>query len=430
MSLDIENFGCRLNALDGDYIRQAAEAAGLKHATIINSCAVTTQAIRQARQAVRKAAKKTAPKGDKQPIFVTGCAAQIDEAQFATMPQVARVIGNADKRNPKAYRPHAPAQQISNIQQDESITKPAARQPMPTQKRARALVQVQTGCNHRCTFCIIPFGRGNARSQPIADIVRDCRALIQQGHKEIIFTGIDITSWGADIGEGGLATLIRAVLDKVPDLARLRLSSLDVGECDAALLDLIAHEPRLMPHLHLSLQAGDDMILKRMKRRHTHAQAVSICDYLKQHRTDIVFGADIIAGFPTETDSMFDNSLKLVRACELVWLHVFPFSPRPNTPAARMPQLPAALIKERAARLRKAGARQRKAWLVRQVGRTLPVLLESATRGRTEHFAQIELRAQIALGTKPQSATQTKSSQLIQAHVTAHNGDMLYGEIV
>jgi len=420
MSLDIENFGCRLNALDGDYIRQAAGVAGLKHATIINSCAVTTQAIRQARQAVRKAAKKANSKGTKQPIFVTGCAAQIDEAQFKSMPQVTRIIGNGDKRNPKAYRPHAPVQHISNIM----ATKPTPRQPMPTQKRARALVQVQTGCNHRCTFCIIPFGRGNARSQPIADIVRDCHALIAQGHKEIIFTGVDITSWGADIGEGGLATIIRAVLDKVPDLARLRLSSLDVGELDPALLDLIAHEPRLMPHLHLSLQAGDDMILKRMKRRHTHAQAISVCAYLKRHRPDIVFGADIIAGFPTETESMFANSLKLVRACDLVWLHVFPFSPRPNTPAARMPQIQPSIIKKRAARLRKAGARIRNAWLDSQIGRTLPVLLESPSRGRTEHFAQI------ALGVKAKPAPQAKNSQLIKAHVTSHNGDMLYGEIV
>ena len=424
MSLDIENFGCRLNALDGDYIRQAAVEAGLKHATIINSCAVTTQAIRQARQAVRKAAKKTAPKGKTQPIFVTGCAAQIDAAQFAAMPQVARIIGNAEKRNPTAYRQSAPAQQISNIQQAKPTHTATVRQPMPTQKRARAFVQVQTGCNHRCTFCIIPFGRGNARSQPIADIVRDCRTLIAQGHKEIIFTGVDITSWGADIGEGGLAVLIRAVLDKVPELPRLRLSSLDVAELDPAMLDIIAHEPRLMPHVHLSLQAGDDMILKRMKRRHTHAQAVGICEHIKQHRPDIVFGADIIAGFPTETDSMFDNSLQLVRACELVWLHVFPFSPRPNTPAARMPQVPPALIKKRAARLRKAGALLRKAWLTRQIGRTLPVLLESASRGRTEHFAQIDLTAQ------KKHAPQAKSGQLIQAHVTGHNGDMLHGEIV
>lgn len=426
MSLDIENFGCRLNALDGDYIRQAALEAGLKHATIINSCAVTTQAIRQARQAVRKAAKKADKTGTKQPIFVTGCAAQIDAAQFKTMPEVARLIGNAEKRTPAAYRQAAPTQQISNIMH----AKPKIRQPMPTQNRARAFVQVQTGCNHRCTFCIIPFGRGNARSQSIADIVRDCRTLIEQGHKEIIFTGVDITSWGADIGEEGLATLIRAVLDKVPELSRLRLSSLDVGELDKSMLDLIAHEPRLMPHVHLSLQAGDDMILKRMKRRHTHAQAVSICAYLKQRRPDIVFGADIIAGFPTETDSMFDNSLKLVHACELVWLHVFPFSPRPNTPAARMPQLPAAIIKKRAARLREAGARQRNAWLDSQIGRTLPVLLESASRGRTEHFAQIELSAQTKPATQAQNPNKIKSGQLIQAHVTAHNGDMLQGEIV
>ncbi len=319
----VESFGCRLNALEGDVVARAAQQAGLNNATIINGCAVTSEAMRQAGQAARKA-KRADPDAK---IIVTGCAAQTDAARFSAMPEVDLVLGNEEKLSPAAYG--AQSDQVSDI-----MTLQRATPLLDTSQtaRARAFVQVQTGCDHRCTFCIIPFGRGNSRSVPIDQVVRRCRRLVADGHKEIVLTGVDVTSYGPDIGEAGLGALVKAILDGVPDLPRLRLSSIDAVEIDQGLLDMVIHEPRLMPHLHLSLQAGDDMILKRMKRRHSRQQAIDFCNKLKSQRPDIAFGADIIAGFPTETEAMFAQSEKLVAECDLVWLHVFPIR---NAPAHR-----------------------------------------------------------------------------------------------
>ncbi|MBT7279363.1 MAG: MiaB/RimO family radical SAM methylthiotransferase, partial [Rhodobiaceae bacterium] len=296
----VENFGCRLNALEGDSVQALAQAAGLQNTTIINGCAVTGEAMRQARQAVRKA-KRANPDGQ---VIVTGCAAQTDAAQFIAMPEVDRVIGNEEKLRAAAYSTAYSTKGggVSDIMTLETAT---PLPPTPQSGRARAFVQVQTGCDHRCTFCIIPFGRGNSRSVPVAEVVARCQLLVEQGHKEIVLTGVDVTSYGPDIGEAGLGSLVRAILTQVPDLPRLRLSSIDAVEIDASLLDMVIGEARLMPHLHLSLQAGDNMILKRMKRRHTREEAIAFCAKLKQARPDIAFGADLIAGFPTETEAMF-----------------------------------------------------------------------------------------------------------------------------
>ena len=281
-------------------------------------------------------------------------------------------------------------------------------------------MQVQTGCDHRCTFCIIPFGRGNARSLPIAEVVAQCRDLVARGHGEIVLTGVDVTSYGPDIGEVGLGGLVRAILDQVPELPRLRLSSIDAVEIDPTLLDMVVHEERLMPHLHLSLQAGDNMILKRMKRRHTREQAIDFCEKLKAQRPEIAFGADIIAGFPTETGPMFENSLALVADCDIAWLHVFPFSARPGTPAARMPQLAGDIIKERAAALRDAGARQRAKTLEARVGTRQYVLVEKSGEGRTPCFARVQFQA---------ASKAPKSGGIIPVRITGHDGACLLGEM-
>ena len=379
-SVKVENFGCRLNALEGDVISEAAKQAGLTHATIINGCAVTGEAMRQARQAARKA-KRADPDAQ---IIVTGCAAQTDAAQFTAMPEVDLVLGNEEKLTAAAYQ--SSDHVVSDIMEKTQATRLLQ---APQTGRARAFVQVQTGCDHRCTFCIIPFGRGNSRSVPVSQVVERCQQLVGEGHKEIVLTGVDVTSYGPDIGILGLGVLVKAILDQVPELARLRLSSIDAVEIDPSLLDIVIHEPRLMPHLHLSLQAGDDMILKRMKRRHTRQQAIGFCQKLKAQRPDIVFGADIIAGFPTETEDMFAQSEKLVEQCDLVWLHVFPYSQRPDTPAQRMPQVPGDVIKQRAARLRAAGDRQRQLWLDAQIGQTMKVLIEKPCSGRSETFARV-----------------------------------------
>ena len=409
MSIEVKNFGCRLNALEGDVIRQRAQQAGLTHATIINGCAVTASAMRQAGQAARRA-KRDAPT-DK--IIVTGCAAQTDPARFAAMPQVDLVLGNEEKLTATAYKKRG--LNHSDIMDKSRVT---ALPPAPQPNRARAFVQVQTGCDHRCSFCIIPFGRGNSRSVPVAQVVAQVEAQLASGHKEVVLTGVDITAYGADIGGVGLGALVRAILDNT-DVPRLRLSSLDAVEIDNALLDLVIGEPRLMPHLHLSLQAGDNMILKRMKRRHSREQAIALCRHLKSRRRDIVFGADIIAGFPTETDAMFENSLRLIEECGLVWLHVFPFSPRPNTPAAKMPQLPDTTIKARAAALRKAGAKHRAGWLARQKNKVQQVLVEKADMGRCENFARIHI---------PQN--RAKSGDIIAMRVSGHDGDALKGAVL
>ena len=410
MSLRIENFGCRLNALEGDSIEALAHAAGLKDTTIINGCAVTGEALRQARQAARKA------KRDGQSVIVTGCAAQTDAETFTAMPEVDRVLGNEEKLHATSYRQDGSA--IGDIMHQTQAT---ALPPAPQSGRARAFVQVQTGCDHRCTFCIIPYGRGNSRSVPVANVVARCQALVEDGHQEIVLTGVDITSYGPDIGVGdkaqsGLGHLVRAILDGVPSLPRLRLSSIDAVEIDPKLLDMVIYEPRLMPHLHLSLQAGDDMILKRMKRRHSRQQAIDFCAKLKSQRPDIAFGADIIAGFPTETEAMFAQSEALVAECDLVWLHVFPYSQRPGTPAERMPQVPRDEIKARAARLRGAGERQREAWLGAQTGAHMSLLIEKPGLGRSENFARVACDPALPVGT------------IAKAEIIGHDKDMLFAK--
>lgn len=412
MSVKVENFGCRLNALEGDVAQAAANAAGRDKTIIINGCAVTGEALRQARQAARRA-KRIDPDHE---IIVTGCAAQTDGPSFAAMPEVDRVLGNEEKLDPAAYAAGTPVAVGDIMARTRATPLPVTPQP----SRARAFVQVQTGCDHRCTFCIIPFGRGNARSLPIAEVVAQCRDLVARGHGEIVLTGVDVTSYGPDIGEVGLGGLVRAILDQVPELPRLRLSSIDAVEIDPTLLDMVVHEERLMPHLHLSLQAGDNMILKRMKRRHTREQAIDFCEKLKAQRPEIAFGADIIAGFPTETGPMFENSLALVADCDIAWLHVFPFSARPGTPAARMPQLAGDIIKERAAALRDAGARQRAKTLEARVGTRQYVLVEKPGEGRTPCFARVQFQA---------ASKASKSGGIIPVRITGHDGACLLGEM-
>ena len=387
----ILTFGCRLNAYESEVMRGHAETAGLTDAIIVNTCAVTGEAERQARQAIRKARREN-PQAQ---IIVTGCAAQIDPDGFAAMAEVDRVLGNEEKLRADSFiSADAPRVAVNDIM---TVRETAPQLIAGFAERTRAFVQVQQGCDHRCTFCIIPYGRGNSRSVPLGEVVRQVRALTEQGTAEVVLTGVDITSYGGDLpGQPALGQMIRRLLAQVPELQRLRLSSLDAIELDPDLRRLIAEEPRLMPHLHLSLQAGDDMILKRMKRRHSRAEAVALCDDLRDLRPDIVFGADLIAGFPTETEAMFENSLKLVEDCGLTYLHVFPYSARKGTPAAKMPQLPMAVRKERAARLRQAGEAALSRFLDSQLGRRAAVLIEKREAdgrflGRSETFAPVLL---------------------------------------
>ena len=409
----VVTFGCRLNAFESEVIRGHARDAGLENAIIFNTCAVTAEAERQARQAIRKARRENP--GAR--IIVTGCAAQVGAEGFAAMPEVDSVIGNGEKLRPESYAgAGGPRIDVGDIM---AVEETAHHLITGFEDRARAFVQVQNGCDHRCTFCIIPYGRGNSRSVPAGAVVEQARLLVASGYNEIVLTGVDITSYGADLpGHPTLGQLARRLLTLVPELPRLRLSSIDAVEVDDDLLDLIAREPRLMPHLHLSLQAGHDMILKRMKRRHTRGDAVAFCRQVRDLRSDVVFGADLIAGFPTETEAMFKNSLDLVEDCGLTWLHVFPYSARPGTPAARMPQLPKALRRERAARLREAGAAAANAFLASRVGGTARVLCEQDGKGRTEHFAPIALDAPISAGT------------LLTARITAASSDGLTGRIL
>jgi threonylcarbamoyladenosine tRNA methylthiotransferase MtaB len=379
----IETFGCRLNTFESEIIRDHAAKAGLDKAIIFNTCAVTAEATRQARQAIRKARKEN-PQAE---IIVTGCAAQTEAETFAAMPEVNRVLGNEEKLIASSWLKgsNRPRVDVSDIMQVRET-----RPPMIDQltARTRAFLQVQTGCDHRCTFCIIPFGRGNARSVPVAQAVEQVKRLVGAGHHEVVLSGVDLTSWGVDLeGAPKLATLLEHILNNVQDLKRLRLSSIDSIEADAALIDILATEERVMPHLHLSLQSGDNMILKRMKRRHAREDSISFCAELKARRKDMVFGADLIAGFPTETDEMFENSLNLVQDCGLTYLHVFPYSARPGTPAARMPALERDVVKRRAALLRAKGEQRLQDFLATQVGTQQPVLVETETTGRTPHFA-------------------------------------------
>jgi threonylcarbamoyladenosine tRNA methylthiotransferase MtaB len=379
----IETFGCRLNTFESEVMRGHAEKAGLANTIIFNTCAVTAEATRQARQAIRKARKEN-PDAD---IIVTGCAAQTEAETFAGMPEVTRILGNEEKLHASAWLKgtNRPRIDVSDIMQVKET-----RPPMIDQltARTRAFLQVQTGCDHRCTFCIIPFGRGNSRSVPVGEAVEQVKRLVNSGHNEVVLSGVDLTSWGADLeGAPKLSTLLAAILKSVPDLKRLRLSSIDSIEADSSLIDILVSEQRVMPHLHLSLQSGDNMILKRMKRRHAREDSVAFCAELRARRKDMVFGADIIAGFPTETDEMFENSLKLIEDCGLTFLHVFPYSSRPGTPAARMPSVERDVIKRRAALLRAKGEERLQSFLSAQVGSTQTVLVETPTTGRTSQFA-------------------------------------------
>ena len=383
---EIVTFGCRLNTYESEVMRTHARNAGLEDVVIVNTCAVTSEAERQARQTIRKL-RRERPNAR---IVVTGCAAQIDPQRYGAMPEVDQVLGNQEKLQPESWG-LAPAEKVL-VNDIMSVKETAGHLIGGFEDRARAFVQVQQGCDHRCTFCIIPYGRGPSRSVPIGAVVEQVQALVKAGYNEVVLSGVDITSFGPDLpGTPTLGQMVRRLLALVPDLPRLRLSSLDCIEIDDDLWRLIETEPRLMPHLHLSLQAGDDMILKRMKRRHSRADAIAFCKRVRALRPDMVFGADFIAGFPTETDEMFENTLRLVEECGLTWLHVFPYSPRPGTPAARMPQVDGGVRKERAARLRALGAEAEARKLASLVGREVSVLVEKDDLGRTQHFAEIRL---------------------------------------
>jgi threonylcarbamoyladenosine tRNA methylthiotransferase MtaB len=421
MSVDVLTFGCRLNTYESEVIRRHANAAGLDDVVVVNTCAVTAEAERQARQAIRKA-KRERPQAR---IIVTGCAAQTSPERFAAMAEVDRVIGNDAKTAGAAWiaaraalrQPHdfgIAAEQKVAVNDIMSVKETAAHLIEGLEGKTRAYVQVQNGCDHRCTFCIIPFGRGPSRSVPMGEVVMQVQRLADNGYREVVLTGVDLTSYGADLpGVPKLGRLVRQILRHVGALARLRLSSLDCVEIDDELVAAFAEEPRLMPHLHLSLQAGDDLVLKRMKRRHSRAAAIELCERLRRLRPDIVFGADLIAGFPTETDAMFAHSLDLVDDCGLTHLHVFPFSPRPGTPAARMPQVARDVAKERARRLREAGAAALRRHLDGEVGARRRVLTETGDVGRSEQFTLVRFRRPVEPGT------------IIEAEVAAHDGRRL-----
>ena len=423
MTIEVVTFGCRLNAYESETIRREAQAAGLSDAVVVNTCAVTGEAVRQARQTIRRL-KRSDP-GRR--ILVTGCAAQTEPHTFAEMPEVALVLGNEEKVSPafwqaqrerfaRGFSGHVAEEKIA-VNDIMAVTTTATHLIDGFEGRARAFVQVQNGCDHRCTFCIIPYGRGNSRSVPMGDVVDEARRLCAHGYREIILTGVDLTGYGTNLpGTPKLGRLVRQVLKHVPELERLRLSSIDSIEADRDLLDAFADEPRLMPHLHLSLQAGDDMILKRMKRRHLRADAIAFCDQVRALRPDVVFGGDIIAGFPTETEAMFARSLDLVEECGLTHLHVFPFSPRPGTPATRMPQVDREIVKERARRLRERGAAALRRHLDAQIGVTHRVLAERGGIGRTKHFTPVRLT---------QFKSQLQPGQIADLTMAGHDGRQL-----
>ena len=399
MSVEILTFGCRLNAYESEVMR--AHAAALDDTIIVNTCAVTAEAERQARQAIRRAARERP--GAR--IVVTGCAAQTDPQAWARLPGVARVLGNAEKLRGESWAPGAPGG-VAHVMVADIMAVPAEAAPPVIEYagRTRAVLQVQQGCDHRCTFCIIPFGRGPSRSVPLGALVDQARALVAAGYREIVLTGVDLTSFGGDLpGRPPLGQAVRRLLALVPDLPRLRLSSLDPAEIDDDLWRLVAEEPRLLPHLHLSLQAASDLILKRMKRRHSRAVAEAVITRARALRPGIAIGADLIAGFPTEDAALFGETLDFVTAMDIPFLHVFPFSARPGTPAARMPQVPPPLRRERAARLREAGQAALAVFLGAQIGRTAEILMESAEEGRTEHFARARLNSPAPPGARIQA---------------------------
>ncbi|MFO1013171.1 MAG: tRNA (N(6)-L-threonylcarbamoyladenosine(37)-C(2))-methylthiotransferase MtaB [Caulobacteraceae bacterium] len=409
--LDVVTFGCRLNAYESEAVRAQAEADGISNAIVFNTCAVTGEAVRQARQAIRKARRE---RPDAR-LIVTGCAAQIDPAAFAAMPEVDLVVGNAEKAAPGALFAEGPRVRVNDIM---SVRETAGHLISGLKDRARAYVEVQNGCDHRCTFCIIPFGRGNSRSAPAGEVVSQVRKLVAEGYREVVLTGVDMTSWGADLpGAPALGNLVRRVLKMVPELERLRLSSIDAAEIDDELMRALAEEQRLAPYLHLSLQAGDNMILKRMKRRHSREDALALIAAVRAVRPDIAFGADLIAGFPTETEEMFANTLALVDEGGLSFLHVFPYSPRPGTPAAKMPPVPGKAIKDRARRLREAGAAALVRHLDRQVGRDLTVLVEKPGTARAADFTEITLDAACEPG------------GMVSGRITGHDGSKAHLEV-
>jgi threonylcarbamoyladenosine tRNA methylthiotransferase MtaB len=401
VSVDVVTFGCRLNAYESEVIRGAAQGAD-GDTIVINSCAVTAEAVRQARQTIRKL-KRERPSAR---VVVTGCAAQTQAADFAAMPEVDRVLGNEEKLDPAVWRGGGKVA-VGDIMTVKTLT---PHRIASVEGRPRAFVQVQNGCDHRCTFCIIPYGRGNSRSLAVEEVVVQVRASAEN-HREVVLTGVDITSYDADGVK--LGALVKRILHEVPELPRLRLSSIDSVEADADLIDALANEPRLMPHLHLSLQAGDDLILKRMKRRHMRADAIAFCDTVRRLRPDVAFSADIIAGFPTETEHMFARSLDLVDECGLSQLHVFPFSPRPGTPAARMPQLAREVVKDRARRLREKGEAALRTRLDCEIGTQRRVLAESISIGRTEQFLPVRLASPCAPGA------------MLDVTMSAHDGRQL-----
>lgn len=404
MSTDIVTFGCRLNTHESEVMRAHANAAGLDDAVIVNTCAVTGEAVRQARQTIRRLKRENPDKR----IIVTGCAAQTESDTFVQMPEVDRVLGNIEKLDARSWQRSGERKAVTDIM----AVRQTSMVPIEgIEGRARAIVQVQNGCDHRCTFCVIPFGRGNSRSVPMDDVVAQARKLVANRYREIVLTGVDITSYGENLPDTPkLGALVKRILKEVPEIERLRLSSIDSVEADADLLDAFANESRLMPHLHLSLQAGDDLVLKRMKRRHSRADAIAFCQQVKRLRPDVVFGADIIAGFPTEDETMFGRSLDLVDECGLTHLHVFPFSPRPGTPAARMPQVARPVIKERAARLRAKGEAALQNHLQVQVGKTLRVLTEFTPIGHTEQFTAVRF------------ASQPSPGRIIDVRMAGHDG--------
>jgi len=407
--------GCRLNGYESEVMAEQASDADVGETVIVNTCAVTAEAVRQARQAIRRARRE-------QPgarIVVTGCAAQIEPETFAAMPEVDHVLGNAGKTTPATWAELASGR-LERVKVDDimSVRETAGHLIEGFGTRARAYVQVQNGCDHRCTFCIIPYGRGPSRSVPSGDVVAEVRGLVERGCNEVVLTGVDITSWGGDLpGKPTLGRLVRQILKLVPDLKRLRLSSIDQVEADADLLAALAEEERLMPHLHLSLQAGDDMILKRMKRRHLRDDAIRFCTEARRLRPDVAFGADLIAGFPTETGDMFARSLDLVDECALAYLHVFPYSARSGTPAARMPQVARDVVKERAARLRRKGDEALARHLAGQVGRSFHVLMERDGVGRAPDFAEVTVA-----GAAP--------GHIVATRIGGHDGRRLIGEVM
>ena len=410
MGVDLVTFGCRLNVVESEAMKQAALEAGHDNLVIVNSCAVTAEAVRQARQTIRRL-KRERPDTR---IVVTGCAAQIEPEKFASLTEVSTIIGNAEKTKSATWAALAKNSageariQVSDIM---AVTQTARQVPDRFEGHTRAFVEVQNGCDHRCTFCVIPFGRGNSRSTPVGQVTDQIARLVDQGYAEAVLTGVDLTSYGPDLpGAPRLGTLVKAILRDVPGLRRLRLSSIDSVEADDELLDAIATDKRLMPHLHLSLQAGDDLILKRMKRRHLREDAIRFCETVRGLRPDIAFGADIIAGFPTETEEMFQRSIELVDACGLSSLHVFPYSARPGTPAAKMPSVPADHIKDRARRLREKGAEALSRHLDRLIGSEQEILVERGGIGRTPCFTPVRVGDGQIAGT------------VVMAKIKMHNG--------